>query len=127
MVQAYGLATPPPVGDQTGWHWQGCPSPKLITVYQPTQTFVKPQTQEKLLDIRPPNYHRQNAPPQAKCLDQALTQNLSQWPTLPGNPPSLKFSQTHPRVGHTLKTLWPRGSTHTGHAHPFAMLWLVAA
>ena len=30
-----------------------------------------------LLDIHPPNYHRQNASPKAKCLDQALTQNLS--------------------------------------------------
>ena len=40
-------------------------------------------------------------------------------------PPSLKFSQTHARVGHTLKKLWPRGSTHTGHSHPFTMVWLV--
>ena len=23
-----------PVGNQTGWRWQGCPSPKLINVYQ---------------------------------------------------------------------------------------------
>ena len=39
-------ARPPlsPVSDQTGWHWQGCESPKLITVFQPTQIFCKPQT-----------------------------------------------------------------------------------
>ena len=27
---------------------------------------------------------------------------------------------------HTKKAV-PRGSRHTGHAHPFAMVWLVAA
>ena len=38
-------AWPPPfpVGDQTGWHWQGCPSPKLITVYQCQHTYHGPQ------------------------------------------------------------------------------------
>ena len=34
-------AWPPfsPVGDQTGGLWQGCPSPKLITVYQCQHTY----------------------------------------------------------------------------------------
>ena len=38
-------AWPPlfPVGDQTGGHWQGCPSPKLITVYQCQHTYHSPQ------------------------------------------------------------------------------------
>ena len=79
------------------------------------------------MHIHPANYHRQNASPQAKCLDQAPTQNPPQWPSLPGSPPSPKISQTQPRVGNTLKTLWPSGSRHTGHAHPFAMVWLLAA
>ena len=127
MVQAYGLATPPP-----------CRRPDRLALARlskseahycvPTHPDLwETPNQLMLLEVRPPNHHRQNASPQAKCLDQALTQNLPQWPTLPGNPPSLKVSQTHPRVGHTLNTLWPRGSTHTAHAHPSAMLWLVAA
>ena len=38
-------AWPPisPVGDQTGGHWHGCPSPKLITVYQCQHTYHGPQ------------------------------------------------------------------------------------
>ena len=38
-------AWPPlsPVGDQTGWHWQGCPSLKLITVYQCAHAYHVPQ------------------------------------------------------------------------------------
>ena len=71
--------------------------------------------------------------PQAKCLTKgkmpcpgadpkSCTMAYPTW-----KPPSLKFSQTHPRVGHTLQKLWPRGSTHTGHSHPFALTWLVAA
>ena len=38
-------AWPPlsPVGDQTGWHWQGCPSLKLITGYQCQHTYHRPQ------------------------------------------------------------------------------------
>ena len=32
------------VRDMTGWYWQGLPSPKLITVCEPTQIFFKPQT-----------------------------------------------------------------------------------
>ena len=86
-------------------------------------TATHPLPQCTWMHIHPPNYHRQNASPQAKCLDQAPTRNSPQRPTLPGSPPSLKFSETHPRVGHTLKKLWPRGSTHTRHAHPFAMVW----
>ena len=31
------------VGNQTGGHWQGCPSPKLITVYQCQHTYHGPQ------------------------------------------------------------------------------------
>ena len=38
-------AWPPlsPVGDQTGGYWQGCPSPKLINVYQCQHTYHDPQ------------------------------------------------------------------------------------
>ena len=32
-----------PVGDQTGWHWQGCPSLKLINVYQCQHAYHVPQ------------------------------------------------------------------------------------
>ena len=32
-----------PVGDQTGGHWQGCPSLQLITVYQCQHTYHRPQ------------------------------------------------------------------------------------
>ena len=32
-----------PVGDQTGGHWQGCPSPKLSTVYQCQHAHHDPQ------------------------------------------------------------------------------------
>ena len=32
-----------PVGDQMGGHWQGCPGPKLITVYQCQHTYHGPQ------------------------------------------------------------------------------------
>ena len=32
-----------PVGDKTGGHWQGCPSSKLITVYQCQHTYLGPQ------------------------------------------------------------------------------------
>ena len=32
-----------PVGDQTGGHWQGCGSPRLITVYQCQHTYHGPQ------------------------------------------------------------------------------------
>ena len=62
-------AWPPlsPVGDQTGWHWQGCPNPKLITVYQPSQIFGKPQTHKCYWTFTDPTtigkmpQHRQNA------------------------------------------------------------------
>ena len=39
------MAWPPlsPVGSQTGWHWQGCPRPKLINVYQCQHTYHGPQ------------------------------------------------------------------------------------
>ena len=43
MVQAYGLATLSPVGDGTEGHWQGCPSPKLINVFQCQQAYHDPQ------------------------------------------------------------------------------------
>ena len=38
-------AWPPlcPVGDQTGLHWQGCPSLKLITVYPSAHAYHVPQ------------------------------------------------------------------------------------
>ena len=33
----------PPVGNQVGGHWQGYPSPKLITVYQCQHAYHGPQ------------------------------------------------------------------------------------
>ena len=34
---------PSPFGDQTDWHLQGCPSPKLINVYQCQHAYHVPQ------------------------------------------------------------------------------------
>ena len=56
-----------PVGNQSGLHWQGCRIQKIITVYQPTQIFGKPQTQECDWTFTQPTttgkmpHHRKNA------------------------------------------------------------------
>ena len=78
MVQAYGLVSPIPCRRPDGLALARLSKSEAHYCVPALPDFPQTPNPQMLLDIHPPNYHRQNASPQAKCLDQAPTKNPPQ-------------------------------------------------